>query len=355
MKTEVDQDKVVESQLAVVNQMGGLAAALSMQTGIRLGLFDVLKKRGPLSSHELATHTGFHERWIREWLHLLAASGIVSHESGQKFFLTPEMALVVADRSTSSSLVGNLETVDAMVAGLNHVPQALKTGLGQRYDAHGPEFVTSLERATEVYIPALVDEVLPSLPGVVDKLAAGGQAADVGCGSGLRTIAMAKAYPDAVWTGYDNSKHALGRASESLARSGLTNLTFRNADDEPLRGDHSLDLVTFNDVVHDMAFPSRVLRAVHDALKSDGSVMVADITVPDEVTERLAHPAAPMMYGASMAVCMSSAMSEEGGEGLGTFGLAPSVLKGMAKQAGFTRFTQLDIEDPFQTYYEIKP
>jgi hypothetical protein len=34
-----------------------------------------------------------------------------------------------------------------------------------------------------------------------------------------------------------------------------------NPDEEPLPDDHSLDLVTFCDAVHDMAFPQQVLAA----------------------------------------------------------------------------------------------
>ncbi len=355
MTTDVNEERLAESAMTVLGHLGGLATAISMQTGVRMGLFDTLRDHGPMTSSELAGQTELNERWLREWLYQQAAAGVVCHESGETFSLTPEMALVVADESTTSSMVGFLEIVDSLAAGLAYVPVALRTGLGQPYDAHGPEFVTGLERSLAVFIPPLLNDVLPAMPGVVESLRTGGAAADVGCGAGARTVAMAGAYPKSTWVGYDNSLHALARADQNLSDSGLTNLVFRNVEDAPLPTDHSLDLVTFCDVVHDMAFPSKALEAVHAALKEDGSVMVADAAVPEALTDRLAHPAAPMFYGASLAICMSSSMSEEGAEGIGTFGLAPSVLEAMAKQAGFTRFRRLDIEDPMQTYYELKP
>jgi hypothetical protein len=62
-----------------------------------------------------------------------------------------------------------------------------------------------------------------------------------------------------------------------------------------------------------------------------------------------------MMYGTSVATCMSSALSEPGGAGLGTLGLHRELLEEMARTAGFTRFAVHDIDDPANLYYEIRP
>ena len=64
---------------------------------------------------------------------------------------------------------------------------------------------------------------------------------------------------------------------------------------------------------------------------------------------------ASMMYGISVLSCMSSALSETDGAGLGTLGLPPSKAEAMARQAGFTRFRKLDIEHPINAFYEIRP
>jgi hypothetical protein len=61
------------------------------------------------------------------------------------------------------------------------------------------------------------------------------------------------------------------------------------------------------------------------------------------------------MYGISVLSCMSSALSEPGGAGLGTLGLPVSVAREMSSTAGFTRFRTLDIEHAVNAFYEIRP
>ena len=55
------------------------------------------------------------------------------------------------------------------------------------------------------------------------------------------------------------------------------------------------------------------------------------------------------------AACMSSALSEPGGAGLGTLGLPASKARAMAEAAGFTRFAQLAIDHALNAFYEVRP
>ena len=62
-----------------------------------------------------------------------------------------------------------------------------------------------------------------------------------------------------------------------------------------------------------------------------------------------------MMYGISVLSCMSSALSEPDGAGLGTLGLPESRAREMAAAAGFTRFRKLEVDHPINAFYEIRP
>ena len=59
---------------------------------------------------------------------------------------------------------------------------------------------------------------LPALDGVVAKLQRGAKVADVGCGHGLSTVIMAKAFPNSQFIGYDfhpsSIEHARAHARE---------------------------------------------------------------------------------------------------------------------------------------------
>ncbi len=214
-----------------------------------------------------------------------------------------------------------------------------------------------IERAFEPWMRAhLVPDVLPALDGVVDRLAAGAAAADVGCGAGGLLLRLAEAFPASRFAGYDTSRHALDRARARLAASGLSNVSFHDPRDQPLPADGSLALVTTVDCLHDMTDPAAAVRAVRAALAAHGTWLIADIKARESFAENVErNPMAAMMYGTSVLTCMSSALSEPGGAGLGTLGLPPSRAEAMARRAGFTRFRRLDVDHPVNAFYEIRP
>ena len=67
------------------------------------------------------------------------------------------------------------------------------------------------------------------------------------------------------------------------------------------------------------------------------------------------YPLLAMLYGFSVSACMSSALSEPGGAGLGTLGFNPEVAERMVRAAGFGQFEIHDFEDPGNLYYEVRP
>ena len=201
----------------------------------------------------------------------------------------------------------------------------------------------------------MITQALPALEGVVARLNAGGLAIDFGCGAGARTVGMAEAFPGSTWHGYDTSAVALARAAQNLAASGVPNVSFHDPAREPMPVDHSVDLVTIFDVAHDLADPFSALRAAHAALKADGTLVVSEIAQPEALEEKLLHPAAPMLYGFSLGICLQCGLSELGGVGLGALGLSEAVLRDLATRAGFTRFRRTDVADPFNAYYELRP
>jgi hypothetical protein len=71
--------------------------------------------------------------------------------------------------------------------------------------------------------------------------------------------------------------------------------------------------------------------------------------------DNLRNPLLAMMYGLSVTSCMSSGLSEPGGAGLGTLGLHPELAERICRDAGFSRFSRHDSDDPVNFYYEVRP
>ena len=119
--------------------------------------------------------------------------------------------------------------------------------------------------------------------------------------------------------------------------------------------DPSYDFVITFDCIHDMPHPKRVIRAIRRAIKDDGTWLIKDIRSHPDARENFKNPLLAMMYGFSVSACMSSALSEPGGAGLGTLGFNPQVAREMTADCGFSRFEQHDFEDPANLYYEVRP
>jgi 2-polyprenyl-3-methyl-5-hydroxy-6-metoxy-1,4-benzoquinol methylase len=243
-----------------------------------------------------------------------------------------------------------------MVA-LEDMPESFRTGLGYDYDSHGVEGAVGIERAFEPWNRHhLIPTVLPALDGMVERLHVGAHVADIGCGAGGAVMMMAEEFPNSTFVGYDISEHALNRANSRLAESGLSNARFANPREEQLPDDHSCDLVTTFDCIHDMTHPQEMMESIRAAVADDGTWLLVDIKGRDSFAENLEkNPMTPLYYGISVLSCMSSALSEPGGAGLGTLGLPASRAQEMSAAAGFGRFRKLDVAHAMNAFYEIRP
>jgi SAM-dependent methyltransferase len=347
----------------VASQMSGAVTAAMIHLGDRLGLYRALDEAGrPLTTTELAERAGLVERWVREWAYNQAAAGLVVADTddpgGERFSLSPEAVPVLVDDSHEMCLAGMFHHLPQTMDRLTELlPDSFRTGLGHDYDTDGPEAAVGVERGFEPWMRNhLLPDLLPQLDGVVDRLTAGTAAADVGCGAGAVVLRLARAFPASRFAGFDISRHALDRANAQLADSGLANAAFNDPRTEPLPADRSLGFVTTIDCLHDMTDPGGVAVAIRAALADDGTWLVADIKAYDTFAENAErNPLAALMYGTSVLGCMSSALSEPGGAGLGTLGLSAGRLEAIAREAGFTRFRAIDVDSPVNAFYEVRP
>ena len=353
----IDPEKLEETVQHVFGLLGGAVISGMVYLGDRLGLYAVLSGAGALTSGELAERTGLQERWLREWLRGQGAAGLLDYRGEGRFELSPEAAAVLADENHPAFAAGGFGGLPAQMAVLERLPESFRSGLGLPYDAFGPEGNRSVERMfAPWYRSQLVTVALPALDGVLPKLERGAKVADVGCGAGVALVEMAKAFPGSEFHGYDIAEHALERAESNRAAAGLDNLRFHNAAREPVSAGADFDLITTFDCLHDMAHPQETMRAIRSAIASEGTWLIADIKSHPTYEENLENnPGAGMMYAFSVLSCMSSALSEPGGAGLGTLGFHEQVAREMTREAGFERFRRLELDHPMNAYYEVRP
>lgn len=353
----IDPAKVKASGERIFGYLKGMGVSAMIYLGDALGLYQALADAGPVTSEELAKKTGLHERWVREWIRGQAAAGLIDYKGENRFELSPEVAMFLADENSPKLAIGIFSDLPQRMAVVEKLPQSFKTGLGLPYDARGAEGARGIERVFKNwYRFTLVPQVLPKLDGLVGKLEAGAKAADIGCGAGMALVEMAKAFPRSQFHGYDISQHALARAEENKGQAGVTNLTFHHAKTDGLPADGSFDFITTFDCIHDMTHPFEMIRVIRQAIKPDGTWFIADIKSLPTFEENLEkNPMTTLLYAFSVMGCMSSALSEPGGAGLGTLGFNEAVARKATAEAGFSRFTRHDFENPLNAYYEVRP
>ena len=354
----IDPDKLKQYSFLLFSKLDGAVTAAMVHLGDQLGLYEAMRGAGAaLTTVELAERAGLHERWVREWAFNQAAAKLIEVDDERRFSLLPEAEAVLADPSHPAFGMGMFHRLPQTMQAAVDVRESFVTGLGHDYDSHGPEGAAGIERSFEPWNNTfLVPAVLPALDGIVDRLQSGAHVVDVGCGAGGAVLLMAEAFPRSSFVGYDISRHALNRAEQKRAAAGSTNAEFRDPRQFPMPTDHSVDLVTTFDCIHDMTHPQQMMEAIRASLTDDGTWLLVDIKALDTFEQNMRkNPMASLMYGISVLSCMSSALSEPDGAGLGTLGLSANTAREMSEQAGFTRFRKLDIDHSVNAFYEVRP
>jgi 2-polyprenyl-3-methyl-5-hydroxy-6-metoxy-1,4-benzoquinol methylase len=352
-----ERDRLASFALRVWGYKQGEVVSLMIHLGDRLCLYRAMAGRGPTTAADLAAATGLQERWLLEWLRSQAAACLIDTEDGETFELSPEAATVLADNDGSLFFAaGAFQGGIAPPEVVDRLAGAFRSGIGLSYDDLGPSAAHAVERMTEPWTRlALVPLILPAMEGVVDRLTSGARVADVGCGSGVALFTLADAFPASRFEGFDPSRHAIGRARARLAGSGLRNVNFQVAGAEDLPQDNHYDFIMTLDCIHDMPRPAEAIAAIRRAIRPDGTWLIKDIRSGPAWPDNISNPMLAMMYGISVSSCLSSALSQPGGAGLGTLGFHPELAGTMCREAGFSRFTVHDFDDPANLYYEVRP
>ncbi|MFJ4614833.1 class I SAM-dependent methyltransferase [Streptomyces griseus] len=319
--------------------------------GHRTRLFDVMARLPPSTSEEIAGAAGLHERYVREWLGGVTVGGIVVYDPADRTYrLPPEHAASLCRDAGPDNLASFLQ--DLALIGLveDEVVTAFRDGGGVPYSSYPRFQELQAEETARVYDAALVDAIIPLVPGLPERLAsdAGLDVLDVGTGQGHAVNLLARAFPAGRFTGVDMSRSGIAAARDEAERLGLPNARFEVADAAGVTGRY--DLVTAFDVIHDLARPAETLAAVAGALRDDGVFLMGDIAASSRLEENLGLPLGPALYTFSVFYCMTVSLGE-GGAGLGTVWGRQTALR-MLAEAGFGEVAVREVEgDILNVYY----
>ncbi len=346
----LDMKKLEPLLGTMVNEMGAAANAALVLIGDKLGLYRGLAQ-GPATSAELAKKTGTHERYVREWLSSQASSGFVEYDArSRRFSLTPEQAAVFADDDSPVNMTGGFYSLAAVFAAEQKLAEAFKSGDGVGWGEHCNCLFCGVERFFRPgYKAHLVDEWLPALDGVVEKLKKGARVADVGCGHGASTVILADAFPNSEFIGLDF--HAPSIEAARAQSNGRGNVRFEHARAQDFAG-AGFDLVTIFDALHDMGDPVGAVSHIRKAIKDDGTLMLIEPMAGNTLEDNL-NPVGRIYYAFSTSLCVPASLNQEVGAALGAQA-GEAKLGEVVRAGGFTRFRRAT-ETPFNMVLEARP
>ena len=274
----IDPAKVKASGERIFGYLKGMGVSAMIYLGDTLGLYRAMQNAGPLTSEELAQKAGLHERWVREWLRGQAAAGVLDYVGGERFELSVETGMFLADPDSPKLAVGIFSDLPQRMAVVERLPESFKTGIGLKYDARGPEGAVGIERVFGNWYRFVPGAASASEARRSNRTSfrSGATAADIGCGAGMALIVMAKAFPQSQFHGYDISQHALARAETNKAvRSGKTLhiIMRRLIVCQPII---VFDFITTFDCIHDMTHPMEMIHTIRKAIEPDGTWFIAD-------------------------------------------------------------------------------
>ena len=349
----VDPVKLEAFMGKMLGDMGAAASAPLILIGDKLGLYKALAQDGPMDPATLARTTGTTERYIREWLSAQAASGYVEYDSASgKFSMLPEQAMALADEDSPVFLgaVGSL--VSATFLDEPKISEAFKTGKGVGWNKRSDCLFCGTARFFRTsYKHHLVQQWLPALDGVVDRLTRGAKVADVGCGHGVSTRLMAAAFPNSTFYGFDYHDGSIQSARDLTREAGMSDrvrFDVHSAKTFPANG---YDLVCFFDCLHDMGDPVGALKHTRSTMANDGICMLVEPFANDRLEDNF-NPVGRVYYAASTMVCTPASLDQEVGLALGAQA-GEARLRDVARQGGFTRFRRA-AETPFNLILEAR-
>lgn len=324
-------DRIVESGVAAFEMY-------SIYLGDQLGWYRFLADNGPSTAAELAEQTGTVERYAREWLEQQAVAGFVQVEQSgtdDRFWLSEAAIEVFTDIKSLSYLAPLAKFVGAVGKQLPGLAGAYAAGGGVSWAGFGPDARTAQADMNRPWFERELPGVLAGQPDLHERLSRpGARIADVGCGAGWSSIALATAYPAATVIGFDIDEPSIRLAQENAQHSpaaGRIEFTFADAAELPESG--PFDVVFAFECVHDMPDPVGVIAKSKEAVRPGGVMVIMDEATADsfapngDLVERL-------LYGWSITICLPDSLSHPGSIGTGTV-MRAETLRKYATAAGF--------------------
>lgn len=335
----------------LIGALGDAALVLMTSLGHRAGLFDSLARLRSATSTSLAREADLAERYVREWLAVMVTSRVVDYDSENDLYALPaEHAAFLTRDAGSDNIAVTTQFIGVISSVEEQMLECFRSGEGLQYHHYRRFHEVMAEDSNQLVVAALIEHILPIVPGLIERLSSGIAVVDVACGCGRALLRLAEAYPESSFLGVDLCADVVSLAESEVAARGLHNLRFEARDLSAIETLGQFDLVTAFDAVHDQKDPQGLLTMVHNSLKPEGVLLMQDIGGSRLLENNLKNPFAPLLYTLSLMHCTPISIGQ-GGPGLGTMWGVETAEEFLAV-AGFNHVQTYNLpHDPINAYF----
>ncbi len=267
----------------------GFNALHLIDLGIRLGLFKAFAETPDATAQEVADRLRLHGPYVEVWCTTAYSFELLDTDEDRRFRLGPYVKEILANPSHPRYLGGYVQlgtqfaTEDYRLA-----VAAFDTGSTAPFQGRSHDFAQVISQALAGMNVMVARKLLPEIPGVAETLNGGGALLEVGCGTGILQLQIAKAFPNANCIGLDIDPTGLAVAREAVQREGLADrVTIVEGDVGASVDESAFDVVVMVEVLHEISPELRpaVVRGCARALCTGGWLVIVDETYPSTLAE----------------------------------------------------------------------
>jgi 2-polyprenyl-3-methyl-5-hydroxy-6-metoxy-1,4-benzoquinol methylase len=296
---EIDAAKQEAFGAQLMSMLNGASLTLLASIGHETALFDTLSRMPASTSADVATAAGLDERYVREWLGGMVVGRFVEFDpKTQTYWLPPEHAAFLT-REAGTDNLAFFSQYFGLIAGVQEdVVHAFRQGRGVPYSSYPRFQELQAEETTRVFDAALIESIVPLIPKGLERLEAGAEVLNVGCGHGHAINLLAKRFPASTFVGIDISAGGIAAATAEAKSLQLRNARFDVMDATQVHSNY--DIIPAFDVIHDLAHPAEVLGVIATSLKDGGTFLMSEVAASGNLEQDSEHPLAATLYAFSV-------------------------------------------------------
>lgn len=269
----------------------GFFSVYLIRIGIELGIFKKLNSLDKcISSSVLASELGLHEPYVSVWCQAAYHLEILESDDTGNFKLAPHIGTILAETENPFYFGHTIDMRTRYTADhMQSHPEYYKSGNIYSCEADGADFSRAQKAMTNHSIPALyLLMLIPSIPGLKERLDTGMRILDIGCGTGALMIQLAKTFPKCEFVGIEVDRFAVEDAQRHIRDNGVEGRVFAQLiDTSSIKYDGKYDLVNMAMVLHEIESATRYMSMTNSlkVLNDSGEIVILDFAYPESLQD----------------------------------------------------------------------